>query len=188
MIEKTLILVKHDGVLRGLIGEIVKRFENIGLKIIGMKLIRANDEVAKSHYVITDEWANDVYSKAKSSAEKTGQEFPHNDPLSYAKNIQEMNRGFLKEGPVVAIVFEGHHSVELGRKLVGVTEPRQSPPGTIRGDFMLDSYKTADKKNRSLRNLIHASGTSKEADREIALWFKETELYSYDKELDKHHN
>ena len=89
-----------------------------------------------------------------------------------------MNRNFLKEGPVVAIVFEGHHSVELGRKLVGATEPRQSPPGTIRGDFMLDSYKTADRKSRSLRNLIHASGTSKEAEREIDLWFKENELYS----------
>ena len=158
MIEQTLILIKHDGVVRGLIGEIVKRFENIGLKIAAMKMVWASDKTAENHYVVTTEWANDVFNKAKKAAENAKRDFPYDDAKKYALDIQKKNINFLKEGPVVAIVFQGHHSVELGRKLVGTTEPRQAAPGTIRGDFMLDSYKTADTKARSLRNLVHASG------------------------------
>lgn len=187
MIERTLILVKHDGVLRSLVGEIVKRFENIGLKIVGMKMIWADKKMAQNHYVVTDEWANDVYTKAKSAAEKSGRNFPYSDAKKYASNIQKNNTDFLTEGPVVAIVLEGHHSVELGRKLVGSTEPRQATPGTIRGDFMHDSYKVADGKGRSVRNLVHASGTPEEANREIPLWFENKELHSYKKSLDEHH-
>jgi nucleoside-diphosphate kinase len=187
MIERTLILVKHDGVLRGLVGEIIRRFENIGLKIVGLKMVWADQKMAQNHYVVTDEWANDVFNKAKSAAEKSNRDFPYNDAKVYASNIQKKNTDFLTEGPVVAIVFEGHHSVELGRKIVGSTEPRQALPGTIRGDFMHDSYKVADGKERSVRNLVHASGTLEEAFREIPLWFSDKELHSYKKELDKHH-
>ena len=187
-IEQTLIVVKHDGVLRGLVGEIIKRFENIGLKIVGMKMVLASDKVANEHYIATDEWANAVFTKTKASFDSQGKVLPFKSAKQYGDYIQGMNKDFLKEGPVVAIVFEGAHAVELGRKLVGNTEPRQALPGTIRGDFMHDSYSLANAKERSVRNLIHSSGTIDEAKREIALWFDKKEISSYTKELDKHHS
>jgi len=186
--EKTLIIVKHDGVSRSLIGEVVRRFENIGLKIVAMKMVWADERVAGEHYLVSDEWAKGVFSKAKVAAESKGLEFPYDDYKSYADNIQLMNREYLMEGPVVAMVFEGPHVVEISRKIVGSTEPRQAPPGTIRGDYMFDSYVVADGNKRSIRNLIHASGTVDEATREIALWFKPEELHSYQKSLDSYHS
>lgn len=188
MVERSLIIVKHDGVLRGLVGEIIKRFENIGLKIVGMKMVWADEKTADNHYIVTDEWANGVYSKTKAAFEAQGKILPFDNAKDYGKYIQNMNTSFLMEGPVVAMVFEGIHAVELGRKLSGNTEPRQALPGTIRGDFMHDSYQMANGKERSVRNLIHASGTVEEANREIALWFSDGELHSYSKDLDKHHS
>ena len=187
MIEKTLIIVKHDGVLRGLVGEIIRRFENTGLKIVGMKMVLANENVAREHYISNEEWANGVFNKAKLAYESKGKTLNFKTAKEYGDHIQKMNQDYLKEGPVVAIVFEGIHAVELGRKLSGNTEPRQALPGTIRGDYMLDSYSVANAKERSVRNLIHSSGTVDEADREISLWFNKDEIYNYSKELDKHH-
>ncbi|MDP1694519.1 MAG: nucleoside-diphosphate kinase [Candidatus Woesearchaeota archaeon] len=178
MIERTLILVKHDGVVRGLIGEILKRFEHIGLKIVGLKMVKATDHIAGNHYVVTEEWANALAEKTKKSYAEKGIEMKET-PKQIADRVQRMNKIFLQEGPIVAIVLEGPHAVDLGRKIVGSTEPRQALPGTIRGDFSLDSYAVSDKKKRSVRNLVHASGTPAEADREIALWFTQQELYSY---------
>ncbi len=187
MIEQTLIIVKHDGVLRGLVGEIVKRFENIGLKIVGMKMVWADDVRAKSHYMVTDDWANTMYTRGKESADKRGEKFSFATPLEMATTIQKRNMDCLREGPVIAIVFEGAHAVELGRKLVGNTEPRSALPGTIRGDFMHDSYAMSDKKSRAVRNIVHASGAVEEAKREISLWFDSKEIHSYKRDLDKHH-
>jgi len=187
MLQRTLIIVKHDGVLRGLAGEILKRFENTGLKIIGMKMVWPSEKVSKEHYIATEEWANALFAKTKAAFESQGKALPFKTAKSYGDYIQKLNTDYLKEGPVVAIVFEGTHAVELGRKLAGSTEPRQAPPGTIRGDFMHDSYAVANAKERSVRNLIHASGTVEEANREISLWFEKNELHKYAKELDKHH-
>ncbi len=93
----------------------------------------------------------------------------------------------LIEGPVIALILEGPHAIEIVRKMVGTTEPRQSPPGTIRGDFaMIESYQLSDSKNRVLRNLIHASDSKETADREINLWFSNNEIHSYKKDLDRH--
>src|SRR5689334_1690680 len=96
-IERTLILVKHDGVLRGLIGEIIKRFENIGLKIIGMKMIWADEKTASNHYIVTDEWAKDVFTKAKDAAAAAKRVFPYKDAKAYASDIQKKNINFLTE-------------------------------------------------------------------------------------------
>lgn len=178
MIERTLILVKHDGVVRGLIGEILKRFEHIGLKIVGLKMVKATDHMVSNHYLVTEEWANALAEKTKKSYAEKGIEMKET-PKQIADRVQKMNKIFLQEGPVVAFVLEGPHAVDLGRKIVGSTEPRQALPGTIRGDFSLDSYTLSDKKQRSVRNLVHASGTKAEADREIALWFAPEELYPY---------
>ena len=187
-LQQTLILIKHDGILRGLIGKIIQRFENLGLKMVGLKMVQADNLLAEKHYKLTDEWAKSLFERTTNSYQEQGKDFRFKDAMTYATHVQNMLKVYLKEGPIVAIVFEGHHSIEIGRKIVGHTEPRQASPGTIRGDFMHDSYAIADGKNRPIRNLIHASGTPKEAEREIPLWFTLEELHSYSKELDKHHN
>jgi len=157
MIEQTLVLIKPDGVQRGLIGEITQRFERVGLKIIGMKMVWVNKDFAKKHY------------KA------------HIDKPFY-KGLEAM----ITEGPVVAMVLEGVHAVELVRKMVGPTEPKSAPPGTIRGDYAHISYSYADKKGIAIKNLIHASGNLEEAKAEIKLWFGKEELHSYQTVHEKH--
>lgn len=170
--EKSLVLVKPDGVSRGLMGEIILRIERTGLKIIDMKLTKATDDIAKEHYQATEEWSVGVFEKAKKSFEEQGGKFEHTDPIAYGEEIQSWNRAFLKEGPILAIVVEGPHAVQIIRKIVGPTDPSKALPGTIRGDFLFESTALANERGRSLRNLIHASGSVEEADREIKLWFK----------------
>ncbi len=187
MNEQTLVLIKPDGVSRSLIGRIISRFEDTGLKIIAMKMIWADEKLAENHYFLDSEWAKNVYEKTKKTREAAGEPFPFKDPIAYGKLIQSWNKNFLKEGPIIAAVIEGPHAIELVRKMVGSTEPRQAAPGTIRGDFAaIESYALANDKERVLRNLIHASDAPESAEREIALWFQKHEIHSYKKELDKH--
>lgn len=186
MIEQTLVVIKHDGVLRGLIGEIVGRFEKAGLKICGMKMIWADENIADNHYQVTDEWAKSVFEKTKKTYEKESKKFPFTDFRQYGQMIKDWNKNFLMEGPVVAMIVKGPHAIELVRKMVGSTEPRQAMPGTIRGDYTFDSYVVADKKQRPIRNLIHASGERKEAEREITLWFNKKEIHSYKTQHDQY--
>jgi nucleoside-diphosphate kinase len=185
--EKTLVLLKHDSISRGLVGKIISRFEDIGLKIVAMKMILPDESLAKNHYFLDEEWAKAVFEKTKASYEKDKKDFPFKNPMEIGSQIQSWNMKFLREGPVIALVLEGTHVIEIVRKLVGSTEPKSSPPGTIRGDFaMMESYALADKNGRVMRNLIHASDSVKSADREIALWFTPSELHSYKKDLDRH--
>ena len=187
MLERSLVLIKHDGVIRGLIGKIITRFEDIGLKIIGIKMLQANEELGKNHYILDKEWAKNVFEKTKTTHEREGKTFHFTDYMEFGALIQQWNIQFLREGPVVALVVEGPGAIEIVRKLVGSTEPRQAAPGTIRGDFaMVESYALANDKQRVLRNLVHASDSVKNAEREIDLWFTEEELHMYRKELDKH--
>ena len=150
MIEKSLIVVKPDGVQRGLVGNIIKRFENVGLKIVAMKMAHISKEFSKKHY------------KA------------HVDKPFY-KGLET----FITQGPVIAFVVEGISAVDLSRKLVGETEPHKALPGTIRGDFAHHTYAFTDKKGIAIKNLIHASGSKKEAEEEIKLWFRDEELFEY---------
>jgi len=176
-VERTLVLIKPDGVFRSLIGEIISRIERTGLKVVGLKMISAGDDILEMHYRLEEEWACELMEKSRSAAEREGREFPFKDHMEFGASIQERLKNFLKEGPVVAIVFSGEHAVEIVRKVVGHTEPRQAIPGTIRGDFVIDSYKIADGEGRAVRNLIHASSDTKEAEREIALWFGVKEVF-----------
>lgn len=185
--ERTLVLVKPDGVARGLIGKIIVRFEESGLKLIGMKMVWADEKMAKAHYPLDEEWAKKVFEKTKITYEKEGKPFNYKNPIEFGSLIQKWNMSFLCEGPVVAMVMEGPHVIEIVRKIIGPTEPRQATPGTIRGDFaMFESYAVANTKARVLRNLVHASDSEENAKKEIALWFKNSELHNYAKELDKH--
>jgi nucleoside-diphosphate kinase len=172
-LERTMVLIKPDGVSRGIIGEIISRIERTGLKIVGMNMVRADDKLLDSHYTLADEWARELMVKSKSAAEREGREFPFSDHMEFGALIQGRLKDTLKEGTVIAMVVEGQHAVSMVRKLVGATEPKQAVPGTIRGDFLLDSYEIADKEKRAVRNLIHASSDVKEAEREIKLWFGE---------------
>lgn len=154
MIERTLVLLKPDAVQRSLVGEIIQRFERTGLKISGMKLVRISKEFAKRHY--TEDVA-----------------------VRRGEKVRSWLINYITEGPVVAIVLEGIEAVEQVRKLVGPTAPKDAMPGTIRGDYAHISFGHADEKQISIKNLIHASGSSEEAKAEIALWFSDSELFSY---------
>ena len=185
--EKTLILIKHDGVVRGLIGKIIERIENTGLKIVAMKMIWADETLAKKHYKLDEEWAKKLFERTKTTHEKEGKPFKFKDHMEFGSLIQKWNMTFLREGPVIAIVTEGPHAIEIVRKIVGHTEPRQAMPGTIRGDFAsVESYELSNENQRVLRNLIHASDSPSNAEHEIALWFSPNELHKYKKDLDKH--
>lgn len=177
MIEKTLVLIKPDGVQRALVGEIISRFERVGLKIIGMKLIHSDEDKAGAHYDNDEQWLKAVGDKQIASAKARGENTDHLDAMEIGRRIQGTLTSYITMSPVVAIVLEGHGAVKLVRKLVGSTNPADSPPGTIRGDYTLDSYPLADGSGRSLQNLIHASGAVEEAEREIKIWFSEEELY-----------
>lgn len=176
--EKTLIILKPDAVKRGLVGKIIGRFEDAGLKIIAVKMLWADEELAKTHYALDEVWAKNVYEKTKAAYDKEKKKMKFKDHMDLGKTIQKWNMAFLTEGPVIAMAFEGPHAVELARKLVGSTEPRQALPGTIRGDFAsIESYAIADVKSRVLRNLVHASDSPENGKREVDLWFSIDEIH-----------
>jgi nucleoside-diphosphate kinase len=178
--ERSLVIIKPDGVQRTLIGEIIKRYERLGLKLVGLKLTVPSMEKATEHYMVGgEEWLENVGKKAAASYEKKGLKSPFATPRENGMAILEANAKYLASGPVVAMVWQGAHVVEVIRKITGTTEPRTSDVGTIRGDFVLDSYQMADTDQRSIRNLIHASGEVEEALKEIPIWFAADELFNY---------
>jgi nucleoside-diphosphate kinase len=180
MIDRTFVAVKHDGVQRGLIGEIIKRFEQRGLKLAAIKMVQVDKEFAAKHYPLTQEWIKNTASVTRKAYEKRGVELKESD-REICERINNWLKDYLTEGPVVAMVWEGYHAIEMARKLVGTAEARSAQPGTIRGDFSVDSYELADQKKRPVRNLVHASGNAQEAENEITLWFKPEEIHNYSK-------
>ncbi len=177
--ERTLIILKPDAVQRGLVGEVMQRFERMGFWISGSKMLIPTEKLLGEHYADDPVWKKSVGEKTRSSMKAKGIEMKETDEEIGAR-IRMWNMNCLK-GPVLALVFQGPHVVEAGRKIVGSTEPKSAPMGTIRGDFSIDSFAMADAEKRVIRNLVHASGTPAEAEREIALWFKKDELYNYTK-------
>lgn len=158
--ERTLVLIKPDGVKRGLVGRILQRFEDAGYKIVAAKMVWADKKIAGKHYFDVEE--------------------------RHGKKIFEANVKFMSEGPVIALVIEGIEAITGIRKITGTTEPKSSPPGTIRGDFAHQSYGWMDKKSAVVRNLIHASSSKKDAKHEIALWFKKSEIHPYQTVYEPH--
>ncbi len=183
--ERTLVVVKPDGVQRSLIGEITSRFERVGLKLVGTKMLVPGHDFIEKHYTIDPEWRRITGEKTIKSYKEKGQTPPSEDPYEITGIILGHLKTFMTSGPVVAQVWEGVHAVKIVRKLVGSTEPLSSDVGTIRGDYVLDSYQLSDKDGRAIRNLIHASGTVDEANKEIDLWFKKEELIDYKLVQDK---
>lgn len=183
--ERTLVVIKPDGVQRSLIGEITGRFERVGLKLVGIKMLVPTPEFIETHYTIDPEWRRITGEKTIKSYKEKGQTPPSEDPLEITGIILGHLKNYMVTGPVVAMVWEGVHAVKIVRKLVGSTEPLSSDVGTIRGDYVIDSYQLSDSDGRAVRNLIHASGTVDEANKEINLWFKKEELIDYKLVQDK---
>ena len=178
--QRTLVIIKPDGVQRTLVGEIIKRYERVGLKMVAMKMILPTMEKATEHYMVGgEEWLENVGKKASAAYEKKGEKSPFKTYRENGVAILKANAQYLSAGPVVAMIWEGNQAIELVRKITGGTEPLSSDVGTIRGDFTLDSYGTADIDSRSIRNLIHASGEPVEAEQEISIWFNDEEVFNY---------
>lgn len=156
-LEQTLVLFKPDSLQRGLVGDILNRFERVGLRIVGTKMLAPPREHYHTHY-------EDI-GKLKTRA---------------GEQIFDITLDMMNSGPVIAMVFEGVEAVSLVRKLVGGTEPKSAQPGTIRGDYSHMSYGYADNEGKGIPNLIHASGDPEEAEKEINHWFSDSELYDYE--------
>jgi len=177
--ERTLVIVKPDGIQRALIGEIMKRYERLGLKLAALKMLIPTESMIEEHYLLDSEWKKNVGEKAIASYVKKGETPPSSNPIEVANLVVERLKKYMTSGPVIAMIWEGAHAVELVRKITGGTEPRSASIGTIRGDFVVDSYQMADSDDRAIRNLIHASGTVPEAEKEIPHWFKPEEIIAY---------
>jgi nucleoside-diphosphate kinase len=177
-IEKTLVLLKPDAIQRGLIGEIITRFERKGLKIVAMKMVWPTDEQASQHYYWSDEEKIKTGKRTISAYKDRGIDLKK-DPKEIAEAVQRKLRTFLTAGPIVAMVIEGAHAIDNVRALVGKGNPLQADVGTIRADYTIESYLLADEADRAARNLVHASDSVGEANREIAVWFNEEEMVSY---------
>lgn len=181
--EKTLVLIKPDAVKRGLVGEIIKRFENRGLKIIGLKMVHGNKNDFDKHYPKNKEWITNLgvrtvetYKKYNYSLKK---DFGSEDPFEIGKIFRNWLIDFMSSGPVVKVLIEGVHAIDNVRKITGDTQPTFALTGTIRGDFAVDSAGSANKDRRAVHNLIHASGDKAEARNEIMLWFEPDEICDY---------
>lgn len=177
--EKTFVLIKPDGIQRTLIGEIIKRYERVGLKILALKMTVPTADQAKQHYTIDPDWIRKVGQKSIDGYNAKGLVSPHTDPIAFGEIILRKLVRYLVSGPVIAMVWEGAHSVAIVRKITGGTEPLTSDVGTIRGDFVLDSYQISDPDDRAIRNLVHASSSVEEANQEIDLWFSKEEIINY---------
>lgn len=177
--ERTLVIVKPDGVQRSLLGEVIKRYERVGLKLAAIKMIVANPAMVEKHYTLDPDWRRVTGEKTIKSYRDKGLTPPLTDPLAVTALILENLKRYMSSGPIVLMVWQGAHAVSIVRKVTGGTEPLTSDVGTIRGDFVLDSYQMSDADGRAVRNVIHASGSVKEAEREIAHWFKSEEIVNY---------
>lgn len=179
--EKTLVIIKPDGVQRSLIGEIIKRYERVGLKLTAMKMLIPSEEMAVKHYyeVGGDAWLEEVGRKAREAYEKKGLKSPYETNMENGKAVMNSNAKYLSSGPVVVMIWQGNQAIGLVRKITGGTEPLTSDVGTIRGDFAIDTYAMADMDQRSVRNLLHASGSAEEVEKEIPIWFQEKEVLEY---------
>jgi len=181
--EKTLVIIKPDGVKRGLSGEIIRRIEQRGLKIIALKMVWSSKEEIAKHYpnnrgylLILGNKSLETYQRFGLEAKK---ELGTDDPLKIGKMVRSWLVDFMVSSPIIKMVVQGLHAVEMVRKLTGDTMPARADMGTIRGDFSIDSAVLANSEKRAVHNIVHASGTREEAEAEIRLWFSKEEIHAY---------
>jgi nucleoside-diphosphate kinase len=180
--ERTFVILKPDTIQRGLVGEIIKRFEQIGLKIVAMKMHHADESKLWEHYNKDDAWFLKKGEKIVENRKGLGLPI-EKGAVDYGRDIIGVVVKYMRAGPVVSLVLEGNNAANVVKRLVGGTEPATADSGTIRGDYALDSYYLCDVDgSRGLRNLIHCTDTADgegAAEREIGIWFTEEEILSY---------
>jgi nucleoside-diphosphate kinase len=182
--EQTVVLLKPDGVKRGLIGEVLHRIERMGLKIVGLKMVWPKEELFHQHYGTQKESTIlRLGSKTLATYEKYGKDaqkdFGTADPKKLGKLVVAWLMDYVQSGPVVAVLVEGRHAVDNMITLAGPTMPVSAPPGTIRGDFSTDSAAYANEEQRGVSNIIHISGSIEEANFEKTIWFSPDEIFTY---------
>ncbi len=177
--ERTLVLIKPDAFKRGLVGEIISRFERAGLRLEETKIVNATTEIVEKHYPDDNSWIRSVGKKTVDAYKKynlnIAEDLGTDDTLEVGKLVRKWLIQHLTSGPVVALILSGNHAIEVVRKIIGNTIPLFAELGTIRGDFSMDVPDLSIKEKRALQNLVHASSSVEEAKREIFLWFKKVE-------------
>ena len=179
--QRTLVIIKHDAVMRGLMGEVIQRLERVGLKLIALEFIAATEDMGDKHYASSEEnltrfGGNTLGEYKKKGIDPKGK-FGTDDPLELGRMIKRWNVELMTKGPVLATVWQGPDAVAIVRKLAGATAPKEAVPGSIRGDFSWDNFEVANDELRSVYNIVHVSGNEKEAEFEINLWFTKDELF-----------
>ena len=187
--QRALIIIKPDGVQRGLLGKIVNRFEQVGLKIIGLKFEMSDEKKVITHYPETDAWFKKVGGRTLTNYAKKGLDvkkiFNTDDPIQIGRTVKKWLVTYFQESPVLIMALESYDCIEIVRKLSGNTIPVLANPGTIRGDFSHDTIDLANEQNRPLRNIIHASDTVEDGEKEVKVWFKDDELFDYERADEK---
>jgi len=181
--EKTFLMIKPDGVRKGLIGEVIKRLEQRDLKIIALEMFQPTAEQIDNHYPKDEKWIARLGEKTTNTYNKCGydlmSDFGTTDTLIIGKQVRQWLIDFMISAPMVRMVVQGLHAIDMVRKISGPTMPFQAEMGTIRGDFSVDSAVLANKEKRAVMNLIHASETAEEAEHEIKYWFGGNPIFSY---------
>lgn len=176
--ERTFVILKPDAVQRGLIGEVIKRIENTGLKLVALKMVMATEAQLWEHYKKDDAWFTSKGQRTLEERKAAGLPI-EKEAIEYGKDIVRALVKFMSCGPIVPMVWEGNQAVGIVKKIVGSTEPLTSDSGTLRGDYTLDSYEIASIDNRAVRNLLHCSDPIADAEREIPIWFTPEEIVKY---------
>lgn len=181
--EKTLLIIKPDGVRKGLIGEIIRRVEQRDLKIIAIEMFQSTHEQIDEHYPKNEEWITRLGSKTLATYTKYNispkKELGTDDPKKIGLMVREWLVNYMTSAPLVRMVIQGVHSVDMVRKIAGATLPYLADMGTIRGDYSNDSPVVANIEKRAVMNLVHASETLEEAKHEIEFWFGKSPIYNY---------
>ncbi len=181
--ERKYVMIKPDGVRKGLTGEIIKRFEQRDLKIVALEMFQPTHDQLHNHYPKDDAWITRLGQKTLSTYEKYGYDamldFGTLEPEKIGPEIRKWLLDFMKSAPLVKMVVQGTHAVDVVRKVAGPTMPYLAEVGTIRGDFSVDSPALANKEKRAVANIVHCSETAEEAEHEIKHWFGDGETYDY---------
>lgn len=187
--ERTFLMVKPDGVRRGLTGEIIKRIEQRGLKVVALQMFQPTHKQMDDHYPKDETWIRRVGEKTLQTYEKYGydaiKEVGTTDTLEIGKMVRGWLIDFMTSAPLVKMIIQGVHAVDMVRKLAGPTMPSMAEMGTIRGDYSVDSPVAANKGKRAVRNIIHASETPEEASHEISHWFSPDDIHEYSRSVDE---
>ncbi|HVM73708.1 MAG TPA: nucleoside-diphosphate kinase [Candidatus Paceibacterota bacterium] len=181
--EKTFVLVKPDGVRKGLIGEVIKRFEQRDLKIVALEMFEPTHQMLDDHYPKDEAWKERLGNKTLATYEKYGidavKELGTDDPKKIGELVRKWLLEFMTSAPLVRMVVQGVHAVDMVRKIAGPTMPYAADMGTLRGDFSNDSPAIANSEKRAVANILHASETPEEAAHEIKHWFGNSPIFQY---------